>query len=193
MIKRFGGWWFPLVLALALGGVSFWLDRISQLETEETPLDPHEPQYQIFGIRGRRFAADGSLTQQLTATRAWQVPNRQDGYLAKPNVMFSQGGQMVYRITADQAHYIGGENQVVFEKNVVFDKPAMNGQPAGRLQTNSLTVNTQTQTAHTQDLVNYQYGASHGTAQGMTYNHKQGLLNLSSRIKAVIYDPKQQH
>ena len=60
MIKRFGGWWFPLVLALALGGVSFWLDRISQLETADTPLDPHEPQYQIFGIRGRRFAADGS-------------------------------------------------------------------------------------------------------------------------------------
>ena len=82
---------------------------------------------------------------------------------------------------------------MVFENNVVFDKPALNGQPAGRLQTNSLTVNTQTQTAHTQDLVNYQYGASHGTAQGMTYNHKQGLLNLSSRIKAVIYDPKQQH
>jgi len=107
--------------------------------------------------------------------------------------MFSQGGQMVYRISADQAHYIGSENQVVFEKNVVFDKPAMNGQPAGRLKTNSLTVNTQTQTAHTQDLVNYQYGASHGTAQGMTYNHKQGLLNLSSRIKAVIYDPKQQN
>ena len=41
--------------------------------------------------------------------------------------------------------------------------------------------------------MNYQYGASHGTAQGMTYNHKQGLLNLSSRIKAVIYDPKQQN
>ena len=45
MIKRFGGWWFPLVLALALGGVSFWLDRISQLETADTPLNPHEPQY----------------------------------------------------------------------------------------------------------------------------------------------------
>ncbi len=189
MIKRFGGWWFPLTLALALGGVSFWLDRISQFETEETPLDPHEPQYQIFGIQGRRFAADGSVAQQLTASRAWQFPNRNDGYLAEPQIEFAQGGQMLYRITADQAHYIGGENQVVFEKNVLFDKPAAGNQPAGRLETNSLTVDTQTQTAHTDDLVNYQYGASHGTARGMTYNHKQGLLNLSSRIKAVIYDP----
>ncbi|MBH5328133.1 LPS export ABC transporter periplasmic protein LptC [Eikenella sp. S3360] len=190
MIKRFGGWWFPLVLALALGGVSFWLDRISQLETEETPLDPREPQYQIFGIQGRRFAADGSVAQQLTASRAWQFPNRKDGYLADPEIEFAQGGQMLYRISARQAHYLVGENQIVFEKNVVFDKPATAAQPAGRLETDSLTVNTQTQTAHTQALVNYRYGASHGTAQGMTYNHKQGLLNLSSRIKAVIYDPQ---
>lgn len=190
MMKRLGGWWFPLMLALALGGVSFWLDRISQLETEEVPLDPHEPQYQIFGIQGRRFAADGSVAQQLTAQRAWQFPNRNDGYLAEPRIVFSQAGRMLYQVSAEQAHYIGGQHQVVFERNVLFDKPATAAQPAGRLKTETLTVNTQTQTAQTSAPVSYQYGASHGTAQGMTYDHKHGLLNLSSRIKAVIYEPK---
>jgi lipopolysaccharide export system protein LptC len=38
--------------------------------------------------------------------------------------------------------------------------------------------------------VAYQYGDSHGTAKGVQYNHQQGFLNLPSRVKAIIYDPK---
>ena len=42
MIKRFGAWWFPLVLAHTPGGVSSRLDVISQHETADTSLDPFD-------------------------------------------------------------------------------------------------------------------------------------------------------
>lgn len=189
MMKRLGGWWFPLVLALALGGVSFWLDRVSQLEVEETALSPHEPQYEIFGIRALRFGADGAVAEQLTAERAWQFPARTDAYLAKPDIVFAPNGQERYRVRAEQAHYLSEKREIVLTGGVVLNKPAVADSPAGLMETDSLTVDTETQTARTEDLVRYRYGASHGTATGMTYNHKSGQLNLSSRIKAVIYDP----
>ena len=45
MIKKWRyGWMFPLVLAVVLGGLSAWLDRISEITIEETQLNPHEPQ-----------------------------------------------------------------------------------------------------------------------------------------------------
>ncbi len=189
MMKRLGGWWFPLVLALALGGVSFWLDRVSQLEVEEVALSPHEPQYEIFGIAAKRFGADGALAERLTAERAWQYPARTDAYLARPHIVFSPAGQEQYRVSAEEAHYLDNHRDMVLSGGVVLVKPASADSPAGRMETASLTIDTETQTAHTEDMVQYRYGDSHGSATGMTYNHKNGTLNLSSRIKAVIYDP----
>ncbi|MDO4693147.1 MAG: LPS export ABC transporter periplasmic protein LptC [Eikenella sp.] len=193
MMKKLAGWWFPLVLALALGGVSFWLDRVSQLETEEVSLSPHEPQYEIFGIRAQRFGADGAVAEQLTAERAWQFPARSDAYLAKPDIVFAPHSGGHYRVRAAQAHYVNDHARVMLSGGVVLVKPAADGSPAGRLETDTLSIDTATRTARTEDVVRYRYGASHGTAQGMVYDHAAGRLNLSSRIKAVIYDPQTDH
>lgn len=193
MMKKLGGWWFPLVLALALGGVSFWLDRVSQVETEEVALSPHEPQYEIFGIRAKRFGADGAVVEQLTAERAWQFPARTDAYLAKPDIVLAPYSQEHYRIRAEQAHYVEDREHIVLSGGVVLDKPATADTPAGRLETDTLTIDTAAQTARTEDWVRYRYGASQGTAQGMVYDHAARRLNLSSRIKAVIHDPQTDH
>ena len=45
MIKTRGNWFFPLILALLMGSVSVWLDRVSQVSTEEIALNPSEPKY----------------------------------------------------------------------------------------------------------------------------------------------------
>lgn len=193
MIKKLAGWWFPLILALALGGVSFWLDRVSQLETEEVSLSPHEPQYEIFSIQAKRFGADGAVAEQLTAERAWQFPARSDAYLAKPDIVFAPHSGQQYRVQAAQAHYVNDHEKVALSGGVVLVKPATADSPAGRMETDTLTIDTATQTARTEDLVRYRYGASHGTAQGMVYDHAARRLNLSSRIKAVIYDPQTDH
>ena len=51
MTKKWrAGWLFPLVLAIALGGLSAWLDRISEVTVEETVLNPNEPKYEMEGI-----------------------------------------------------------------------------------------------------------------------------------------------
>lgn len=184
------GWLFPLVLAVCLGGLSAWLGRISQVDVEETALNPNEPQYSMTGINGKRFDEQGRLKENLGAETAWQLPKSDDVTFEKPELAMYNGGQLLYTVNSSEAHYNTENRKVQFQNNVVLTKNADAQRPAGILKTNSLTIDTQTETAETQDAVEYRYGDSHGTANGLVYDHKKGFLNLPSRVKAIIYDPK---
>ncbi len=184
------GWLFPLVLAICLGGLSAWLGRISQVDVEETALNPNEPQYSMTGISGKRFDEQGRLKENLGAETAWQLPKSDDVTFEKPELAMYNGGKLLYTVKSSEAHYNTDNRKVQFQNNVVLTKNADAQRPAGILKTNSLTIDTQTETAETQDAVEYRYGDSHGTANGLVYDHKKGFLNLPSRVKAIIYDPK---
>ncbi|EGV35028.1 hypothetical protein l13_18890 [Neisseria weaveri ATCC 51223] len=185
------GWLFPLVLAVGLGGLSAWLGRISQVDIEEVVLNPDEPQYAMHGIDGRRFDDNGRLKENLSANKAWQLPNSNDVYFEKPALALFSDGLLLYSVESLEAKYNLDSRQVVFEKEVELVKKADEVRPAGVLKTVKLIVDTKSGRAHTDETVRYSYGQSHGTANGLVYDHKQGLLNLPSRVKAIIYDPKQ--
>lgn len=190
MISRLGNWLFPAVLAAVLGGVSFWLDRAGNAAWDETPPDPSQPQYEITGIRAKQFDGKGTAVQTLTAERAWQFPNRSDAFLANAEIVFSPDGEERYRAGAEQVHYRHGSNEILLSGNVVFNKPAADGTPAAHIETDTLAIDTEAQTARTDAPVRYRYGDSHGTAEGLLYRRADGYLNLPSRLKAVIYDPR---
>lgn len=184
------GWLFPLVLAVGLGGLSAWLGRISEVDIEEAVLNPNEPQYAMQGIDGKRFDEQGRLKENLSAERAWQLPKSDDVVFEQPRLALYGGGALIYQVESREAHYNTENRTVRFERDVVLTKSADSQRPAGVLKTASLTINTQTETAETQAPVEYRYGESHGTANGLVYDHKKGFLNLPSRVKAIIYDPK---
>lgn len=184
------GWLFPLVLAVGLGGLSAWLGRISEVDIEEAALNPNEPQYAMQGIDGKRFDEQGRLKENLSARRAWQLPKSDDVVFEQPRLALYGSGALIYQVESKEAHYNTENRTVRFERDVVLTKSADSQRPAGVLKTASLTINTQTETAETQAPVEYRYGESHGTANGLVYDHKKGFLNLPSRVKAIIYDPK---
>ena len=191
MIKKWRyGWLFPLVLAVVLGGLSAWLDRISEIVVEETTLNPHEPQYTMNIIMGKRFDEEGFLQEQLTSKKAWQLPNHDEVIFQEPDLQLFKQGEQIYHVQSQEAHYDTQSRQVEFENEVILTKTAHDNRPAGIVKTNRLTVNTATEQAFSDAPVQYHYGESHGTAVGFTYDHQQGLLNLPFRVKAIIYDPK---
>ena len=63
VVQARGNWLFPMVLAIGLGAISFWLDRITEVKTVEIPLNPKEPKYQFLpnGLINK-----GSLVKRLT-------------------------------------------------------------------------------------------------------------------------------
>ncbi|MGF6148655.1 lipopolysaccharide exporter periplasmic protein [Kingella potus] len=188
--KRYAGWLFPLVLALGLGGLSAWLDRISTVTVEETALNPNEPQYAMEGISGSRFDKQGALQDRLDAQSARQFPDSKEVVFRRPLLQVYAEGKKAYQVGSEEARYDTGSRQILFEKQVVLNKEAADGKPAGRMAADNLTVDTVSKTAAAAGPVRFDYGASQGTADGMTYDYNRGLLRLPSRVKATLYDPQ---
>lgn len=136
----------------------------------------------------KRFDEQGLLQEQLTSKQLRQLPNSDEVAFQNPDLQLFKQGEQIYHVQSQEARYNTQSRQVEFENDVALTKAADDHRPAGIVQTSRLTVNTVTEQAFS-DAVNYRYGESHGTA-GFTYDHQQGLLNLPSRVKAIIYDPK---
>ena len=181
---------FPLVLAVALGGLSAWLERISEIDIEEVKLNPNQPQYTMDGIDGRRFDKQGRLKEHLSARGAKQFPESTDVHFELPHLVFFQEGSRLYDVGSDEAVYNTQTKQLLFKHNVVLTKAADAKRQAGVVKTDLLHVDTESQYAQTDTPVTFQYGESSGNAEGLTYDHKKGLLNFPSRVKATIYDTK---
>ncbi|ULJ59795.1 LPS export ABC transporter periplasmic protein LptC [Wielerella bovis] len=189
-MNRFRSWIFPLALALILGGLSAWLGRISEIVVEEVKLDPVKPQYLITGVHGQRFDISGSLKEKLDAPRAWQLPDQKNVYFEQPLLQLFQQGVHQYSVTAVSARYEMESKKVFLQQKVVLNKTADAQRPAAKVQTDNLTVDTVSEVAQTDAPVHYQYGHSSGTSVGMVYDNQNGLLNLPSRVRALIYDTK---
>lgn len=185
-----GNWFFPVSLALLLGGVSFWLDRITDVKTVEIPLSPNEPKYEIKSIEGERFDTAGRRSETITAQRAWQFPQQTVIHIARPTLLLYDQGRLLYSLKADEALYHSDNKQVDLMRNVMWHKNSRGDEPEASLQTSKLWVDTQTQVVKTNAPVQYQYGLSHGSANGFEYSKTHKFLNLPSRVKAIIYDPK---
>lgn len=181
---------FPLILAVALGGLSAWLGRISEIQTEEVKLNPQEPQYWMGGMEGKRFDEQGRLKEHFTASQAFQLPNSSDVHFRLPKLEFFRDGRQTYQVVGKEGLYNTETRTAVFQKEVVLTKAADAARPAGKVETEFIHVDTRTESAHTEHPVRFEYGQSHGTANGMTYDHKKGLLDFPSKVKATIYDAK---
>ncbi|STZ76997.1 LPS export ABC transporter periplasmic protein LptC [Bergeriella denitrificans] len=181
---------FPLILAVALGGLSAWLGRISEIQTEEVKLNPHEPQYAMQGIDGRHFDDAGRLKEHLTADTAWQLPESKEVHFDTPQLLVYQEGSLLYQVDSRRAAYHTDDKTIQFDGQVVMTKSADSDRPAGIVRTDTLHVDTETRHARTDAPVNFEYGRSSGSSVGMTYDHEKGLLTLPSRVKATIYDVK---
>ena len=167
-MNRFRSLVFPLALALILGGLTAWLGRVSEVVIEAVKLDPAKPQYTMTQIHGKRYDIAGSLNQDLTAPLAWQLPDQKNVYFQQPTLKTYRDNNEQYTVSSQTARYELESKKVFFEQNVVLTKTPDAERPAGKVVTDYLNVDTQTETAETDAPVQYEYGRSHGTATGLT-------------------------
>ncbi|PIT51163.1 LPS export ABC transporter periplasmic protein LptC [Snodgrassella alvi] len=189
VLRSRSNWAFPLILAVALGGISFWLDRITEVKMVEVPLNPKEPKYEISMINGERFDEHGQMSETIHATAARQFPQQTVIYIDNPDMSLYKNGAELYRVKATTGQYYTDSRKVDLLGQVMWHKKSVGDEPEGQLQTSVLHVDTQTQVIKTDAPVTYQYGMSRGTSQGFEYDKQRGFLNLPARVKAIIYDP----
>ena len=179
---------FPLTLAILMGGVTFWLNRATDVNIESVLLNPSQPQYVMSAIDGVRFDEHGQIAQTLQADSAKMFPNSTDVLVANPKGYMYADGKELYHVVSSTARYSDKQKKIFFEKEVLFTKAMTNEAPAGRVKTSQMEIDIPTQVAKTTQEVAYEYGVSKGTATGFSYDKKNEVLHLDSRVKAIIYD-----
>ena len=110
-------------------------------------------------------------------------------HLDKPHLSFYRDGSLL-EVGSDKAAYNIQNKKVVFRTECRLKQSGRCQRLAGIVKTERLNVDTEAQYAYTDSPVTFQYGQSGGQANGMTYDHKTGLLNFPSKVKATIYDTK---
>ena len=186
--SRAVSWVFPLTLAILMGGVTFWLNRATDVNIESVLLNPSQPQYVMSDINGVRFNEQGQVAQTLQAASAQMFPNSTDVTITKPNGHMYAEGKELYHVESATALYSEKQKKIFFEQEVLFTKAATDTAPEGKVKTSQLEIDIPTQVAKTAQDVAYEYGESQGTATGFSYDKKNEVLHLDSRVKAIIYD-----
>lgn len=189
MISLRNSLFFPLTLSLVLGGLSFWLNQISEVQYEETALPANEPQYLMSNLKGVRFDENGQIKEQLTAQSAWQLPKQNQVFFRQPQFYAVQQQHTIYQVQAHEAQVNLDNKEITFTQNVVFTQTLNHPSETRTMQTEHLVIDTQKEMAHTHQTVHFQQGSSQVNANGMIYDYKQGKLNLPNKVKALIYAP----
>lgn len=202
-MNRFRHLIFPLSLALILGGLSAWLERVSEISTEEVVLPPDKPQYEMHVLSGKRFNQQGSLQESIIAAKAWQLPDQKEVFFEEMQLYAfvhdknhenkNNLAPVPYQIHAAKARYHIENKHAIFENQVILRQDEYADRPSSEIRTDYLQVNTQEQTAQTDAPVHFRYGQSHGSSNGLFYNHQTGQLDLPANVKAMIYDFKNTH
>ena len=189
-MNNFSAKLFPLGLIILLFGLSFWLDQVSTLSTQNKPLAPEKPEYIIENATAKRFDSSGAIKEILIAKKTWQLPNSDIIYTQSPFFDVFEAGIKKYHLEGDQAQYNQKSKVIYFADAVKLNKMPEGNQPEATLKTSQLTADTIQQTVQSKNRVDFTYGVSTGNAVGFSYNHKTGALILQSRVSATYEIPK---
>jgi len=118
-----------------------------------------------------RYIINGKYLQKLN--------NSNDTEIEQPIFHLLQDKNQ-WTISADSATMNNKDETVLLNKNVVMQQ--QNIEPAVTIRTQSLLINTKTQIAQTEEVVDITHGKSRLNSKGMVFNNITSALELSSSV-----------
>ena len=100
---------FPLLLMLALAGLTFWLERTVREEEGMHPsLRRHDPDYIVDNLTHTRFNAQGAVESTLAAAKMLHYPDDDSTDLVAPRVVQTKPNEPRVTVTADRGDAVAG-------------------------------------------------------------------------------------
>lgn len=175
---------FPLAMLVLLAALTFWLNRVLQ---EDKPRGPqrHDPDYWVERFEVRRFDIDGKLQHTLVAEKLLHYPDDDTSIITAPKITYHQ--QAPAEVSARMA-YIGRDGKqvdLVDSVRVVRHKPDGDAPPTV-LETRTLRVFPDDETARTRDPVVITQGNSIMRGSGLDLDNKSGITVLHGRVTGTL-------
>jgi lipopolysaccharide export system protein LptC len=188
--------WFILILclgALASGLLLYVIERPSGL-IEATKL--HTPDFYANGVTSIHFDAEGNLNSRIYSPALRNYQKSDLTLFNNPHIVLYTKNQQPWDITAALGKATHDFNHLELINHVRIHQPRGKENNEVTITTSSLTINSQAQTAYTdQPVTLIQKGNDHTLtlikAVGVWVNQKTGEVKLLSRARGYYVPAKQ--
>lgn len=111
---------FPLLLMLALAGLTFWLERTVRVEEGAHPsMRRHDPDYIVDKLNHTRFNAQGLVESTLAAAKMLHYPDDDSTELVAPHLVQTKPNEPRVTLTADRGALSQDGEEVFLYGNVL--------------------------------------------------------------------------
>ena len=177
----------PLLLLTLLAGATFWLERASQLESQDGKgKERHDPDFIIENFTTRRFNLDGSLQHLLTAQRMLHYADDDTTEAIAPSLIH-YGHRQPTRLAANHAWISKDGKEVLLSEDVRMVRDAAAGDPPLVVTTSELRAYPDDGTARTDVPVTITHGQSTFQGNAMEANNRTHTVSLLGRAHGTLY------
>jgi lipopolysaccharide export system protein LptC len=132
---------FPLLLMLALAGLTFWLERTVREEEGMHPsLRRHDPDYVVDNLTHTRFNVQGLVDSTLAAVKMLHYPDDDSTDLVTPRVVQTKPNEPRVTLTADRGTLSQDGEEVFLYGNVLVVREAGPDRLETRMRTSFMHV-----------------------------------------------------
>ena len=112
---------FPLLLMLALAGLTFWLERTVREEEGAHPSQRrHDPDYVVDNLTHTRFDLQGKVDSTLTAAKMLHYPDDDSTDLIAPHVVQTKPNEPRVTLSADRGALSQDGEEIFLYDNVLI-------------------------------------------------------------------------
>ncbi|HUN67779.1 MAG TPA: LPS export ABC transporter periplasmic protein LptC [Burkholderiales bacterium] len=181
---------FPLVLMLALAGLTFWLERtVREDEGIHPSLRRHDPDYVVDNLLHTRFNTQGKVESTLAAAKMLHYPDDDSTDLLAPRVVQTKPNEPRVTVTADRGALSQDGEEVFLYGNVLVVRDAERDLSEARMRTTFLHVARGGSVISTDRDIVITEEARVLSGRGMEYHNDSKELFLRERVRGR-FEPK---
>ena len=178
---------FPLLLILALAGLSFWLERMVQEEAGVHPsLRRHDPDYIVDNLLHTRFNLKGKVESTLAAAKMLHYPDDDSTDLVAPRVVQTKPNEPRVTVTADRGTLSQDGEEVFLYGNVLLVREAGPDRLETRIRTSFMHVVQSQSVIRTDRDVVITDGHRVLSGRGMEYRNDTKELFLREQVRGML-------
>ena len=181
---------FPLLLMLALAGLTFWLERIVREEEGAHPsLRRHDPDYIVDNLNHTRFNAQGLVESTLAAVKMLHYPDDDSTDLVAPHLVQTKPNEPRVTLTAERGVLSQDGEEVFLYDNVLLVRDGSAERSETRMRTSFLHLTRGQSVIRTDREIVITEEDRVLSGRGMEYHNDSRQLFLRERVRGQ-FEPR---
>lgn len=180
---------FPVVLALVLALMAYWLAVVSSPQDEDmSGRFRHDPDVISTDFYVRSFGPRGEPKDTLTGTGSEHYPDDESTMILNPKLIHVNGsGVPATTVTADKAFLNSDQSEINLVGNVVGRRPAYGDRPSAAFYTSQIMIYADEERAETQQRVKVYQGKDWMAGTGFDMDNVTQVYNFHSNVEGRLY------